>query len=677
VTNVAAVASYLEGRWQVGDGGQELRHAVTGDLIATASSGGLDLATAVQYGRNVGGPALRELTFHQRASMIRALGKALLADTEPLYTLSTATGATRADSWIDIEGGIGALMAYAGMARRQLPNSTVWVDGAVESLSRDGSFVGGHILTPRRGVAVQINAFNFPCWGMLEKLAPALLAGVPTIVKPATITSFLTGALVRQIIDSGLLPPGSLQLVCGRARGLLDQLDEQDSVSFTGSASTAQSLKCHPGIVDRSVRFSAEADSLNAAILGLQSDPSTPEFDLFIEEVASEMTAKAGQKCTAIRRILVPQRHMRAVEEALAARLARVRVGDPADAATEMGTLVGVGQREEVRDAISKLAASSRVVFDSGEFHDVDPNRAAVIAPTLMRTDDPANAAAHDVEAFGPVATLMAYQDLDDAVMLVARGRGSLVASVVTPDPAEAAALTLRIAAHHGRVHCLDSISASASTGHGSPLPQLLHGGPGRAGGSEELGGVRAVAHYMQRTAVQGSPDVLTAVTGTWVAGAARRDHGHPFKLHFDELQIGDSLETERRIITVEDIERFADLTGDHFYAHMDDVAAKASPIFDGRVAHGYFVVAAAAGLFVWPDPGPVLANYGLDNLRFATPTYPGAELRVQLTCKEKSMREGAGYGEVRWDTQVLNQDDDVVAAYDVLTMVATSGSSS
>ena len=657
------VESYVGGSWHGARGGQPVHHAVTGAEIATVSSEGVDLRAAHEHACTVGGPALRTLTFHDRAAMLRAVGKLLLADTSELYDLSVTTGATRADAGIDVDGGAGALLAYSGIGRRELPNSRVWVDGDVHALSRDGSFVGQHVNTPRHGVAVQINAFNFPCWGMLEKLASALLAGVPTIVKAATPTAHVAEALARRIIDSDILPDGALQFVAGRIDGLFALLDEQDSVSFTGSAATARLLRADIVALDRGTRFSADG-------------ASTAEFSLFCDAVVTEMRAKAGQKCTAIRRVIVPHAHLDAVSEALVERLRGVVVGDPADPSTDMGALVGIDHRADVRAAVEQVGGA--VLCDTTEFVGVDPERGAFMAPTLLRSDDAHASAAHVIEPFGPVATLMGYTSLDDAVELVARGRGSLVASVFGPDVDEAAAITLGIAPHHGRVHTIDASSAAASTGHGSPLPQLVHGGPGRAGGGEELGGLRSVLHHLQRTAVQGSPDLLTAVTGRWVDGATRRDKGHPFKLHFDDLEIGDALETDSRIITLEDIEHFAHFTGDLFYAHMDEEAAKASPVFDGRVAHGYFVLSAAAGLFVWPDPGPVLANYGLDNLRFATPTYPGTEIRVLLTCKEKSLRAGAGYGEVRWDTQVLDQDDNVLAAYDVLTMVAerTEGSS-
>ena len=664
-----AIESHVAGTWVAGVGQRLVTDAVTGQTIGTVGSDGVDLAAAHTHARQVGGPALRALTFHDRAAILRSVGKHLLDDTSEFYTLSSRTGATRADSAIDIDGGAGALMAYSGIARRELPNHTVWPDGDVQSLSRDGSFVARHVNVSRRGVAVQINAFNFPVWGMLEKFASAFLAGVPTIAKAATPTSHLAEAVARAIIDSGLLPDGTLQFVAGDVSAIFDLLDEQDSVSFTGSAATAQHLAVHRAFIDRGSRFTAEADSLNAAVLAPSAGPDTAEFERFCDTVIAEMTAKAGQKCTAIRRVIVPQPLLDTVAEALADRLAGVVVGDPASADTDMGALVGLEQRDDVRAAIARLGG--QVVFDSTDFVGVDPERGAFLAPTLLKAEDAANSPAHVIEPFGPVATLMGYDRLDAAVDLVAKGRGSLVASVYGPDPTEAAAITLGIAPFHGRVHAVDAVSAAASTGHGSPLPQLVHGGPGRAGGGEELGGVRSVLHHMQRTAVQGSPDLITAVTGVWVDGAERRDKGHPFTLHFDELEIGDCLDTEPRVITLDDIEHFAHFTGDLFYAHMDDEAAKASPIFAGRVAHGYLVLSMAAGLFVWPDPGPVLANYGVDNLRFATPTYPGTEIRVMFTCKEKSLRAGAGYGEVRWDTKVIDQDDNLLASYDVLTMVA------
>ena len=595
-----------------------------------------------------------------------------MAEKEGLYALSTATGATRNDSWIDIEGGAGVLLGYASRGRRELPDGHVLLDGEPEMLARDGSFIAAHIATARHGVAIQVNAFNFPCWGALEKLAPALLAGMPTIIKPATPTAFLTEAMVRCIVESGILPDGALQLVCGGIGDLFDHLGGQDLVGFTGSATTAAHLRAQPTLIKRSVRFNAEADSLNAAILGSAATPGTDEFDLFVAEVVREMTVKAGQKCTAIRRILVPTPQLDTATEAIASALAEVRTGDPTDEATDMGALVGIAQRNEVAAAVTTLRTAAEVVVDTCTFHEVDQSVGAFLAPTLLRATDPDAPVIHATEAFGPVATLIGYEGPDDAVRLAALGEGSLVASVYSGDADEAATITLAIAAHHGRVHVVDASVATSSTGHGSPLPMLVHGGPGRAGGGEEMGGLRGLRHHLQTTAVQGSPDVLTAVTGQWMPGATRHvDRGHPFRLHFDDLEVGTALRTGSRTVTLDDIEGFAESTGDHFYAHMDEEAAAASPIFGGRVAHGYLVLSLAAGLFVWPDPGPVLANYGIDRCRFAKPTYPGDTLIVWLTAKRKTLRAGAGYGEVAWDAQVLNQDDEVVAAYDVLTMVA------
>ena len=657
---VRTLESHVQGVWHTPSiQGVVTHHAVTGQPIAGVSSDGIDFGATVAYAHDIGGPALRAMTFHERASLLKALGQHLLAEKEGLYALSTATGATRSDSWIDIEGGAGVLLSYASKGRRELPDGHVLLEGEPEILARDGSFIAAHVATARHGVAVQVNAYNFPCWGPLEKLAPALLAGMPTIIKPATPTAFLTEAMVRCIVESGI-------------GDLFDHLGGQDHVGFTGSAATAAALRAHPNLISRSVRFNAEADSLNAAILGPAAAPGTTEFDLFVAEVALEMTVKAGQKCTAIRRILVPAAHVDAAAEAIAAVLADTRVGDPADDTTGMGALVGITQRDEAAAAITALRTAARVVIDSCTFHDVDPAAGAFLAPTLLLATDSEASVIHSTEAFGPVATLVGYDGPDEAVRLAALGEGSLVASIYSGDADEAAAIALGIAAHHGRVQIVDASVASTSTGHGSPLPMLLHGGPGRAGGGEEMGGLRGVRQHLQTTAFQGSPDVLTRIVGQWMPGATRHaDRGHPFKLHFDDLELGTALRTGSRTVSIEDIEAFAESTGDHFYAHMDEEAAAASPIFGGRVAHGYLVLSLAAGLFVWPDPGPVLANYGIDRCRFAKPTYPGDTLTVWLTAKRKTLRAGAGYGEVAWDAQVVNQNEEVVAAYDVLTMVA------
>ena len=673
---MALLRSYVSGHWVTPDGdGRPVLDAVTGEEVARVSAAGVDLAAALAYGRSAGGPALRELTFHQRAGLLKALGSHLREHRDELYALSARTGATLADSKFDIDGGIGVLLGYASKARRELPNDTVYLDGAVEQLGKSGQFAAQHIMTSRRGVAVQINAFNFPVWGPLEKLAPAFLAGVPSLIKPASQTAYLTARLVELMTDSGLLPAGSVQLVCGSAGDLLDHLTEQDLVSFTGSAATARQLRAHPVVTGRSVRFNAEADSLNCSILGPDASPGSPEFDLYVSQLVAEMTVKAGQKCTAIRRAFVPAGTADAVADAVAERLAAVVVGTPAEPAVRMGALASFEQREEVRRSVKGLLGAARLVFGDPEHVEVvgaDAERGAFISPLLLRCDDSGRAEPHEIEAFGPVATIMGYASTGEVIDLAARGLGSLVGSVVTGDAEFAREVVLGTAPWHGRLLVLDRDDAAESTGHGSPLPQLVHGGPGRAGGGEELGGIRGVLHYLQRTAVQASPRVLTSVTGTWIPGAARDSSGgHPFRKSLADLHPGDTVVAGPRAVTLTDVEHFAEFTGDTFYAHMDEEAARANPFFDGRVAHGYLVLSFAAGLFVQPDPGPVLANYGIENLRFLTPVYPGDELTVTLTCKQITPREDAGHGEVRWDTDVTNQHGASVAKYDVLTMVA------
>lgn len=669
--------SYVGGQWVAGaKDGVPLLDASTGAPVAFIDSTGIDFKAILAYGRDKGGPALRRLSFHERAAMLKALGQALMERKEEFYALSTATGATRADSWVDIEGGIGTLLSYASKGRRELPNTRVLLDGDVELLSKDGTFSAQHILSPLQGVAVHINAFNFPCWGMLEKLAPTLLAGVPAIVKPASQTAYLTELMVRRIVETGILPEGALQLVCGSVGDLLDHVEGQDAVTFTGSASTGQRLKTHKAIVENSVRFTMEADSLNAAVLGLDAAPGTEEFDLFVKEVAREMTVKAGQKCTAIRRVIAPRSYSEVLIESLRARLGKTVIGNPADEAVRMGPLASLDQREEVRARIRDLSADAEIVAgnpDQADIQSGDAAAGAFLNPVLLYCAKPGSARAiHDVEAFGPVSTVMPYDTAEEAVDLARRGKGSLVASVFTNDPGFAEEVVLGLAPFHGRVMIGNRISAKSSTGHGSPLPGLVHGGPGRAGGGEELGGMRGVKHYMQRTAIQGAPTMLSAVTGRWMQGAAAQAGGeHPFRKSLAELKIGDQLITASRTVSLEDIEHFANFTGDTFYAHMDEEAAKANPFFDGRVAHGYLIVSFAAGLFVDPAPGPVLANYGVDNLRFLTPVNPGDTLRVQLTCKEINPRANAEHGEVRWDCNVTNQLGATVAQYDVLTMVA------
>jgi oxepin-CoA hydrolase / 3-oxo-5,6-dehydrosuberyl-CoA semialdehyde dehydrogenase len=672
----AALRSYVSGTWtDPADDGKPVLDAVTGEEVARVSSAGLDMGAALEYGRSAGGPALRELTFHQRAALLKSLGMALREQRQELYALSARTGATLGDSRFDIDGGIGVLLSYASQAKRELPNDTVLPEGPVQSLSRGGTFVGQHILTPLHGVAVQINAFNFPVWGPLEKFAPAFIAGVPSLVKPATQTAYLTARLVELMVDSGLLPAGSLQLVCGSAGDLLDHLSEQDLVSFTGSAATAQRLRAHPAVVSRSARFNAEADSLNCSVLGPDAVAGTGEFDLYVEQLVSEMTVKAGQKCTAIRRAFVPAAVADQVAEAVRSRLATVVVGSPASESVQMGALASLEQREEVRRSVKALLAAGRLVFGDPDHVDVvgaSAERGAFLAPLLLVSDDADRPEPHQVEAFGPVSTIMSYRDTGEVIELAARGRGSLAGSIVTADTGFARDVVLGLAPWHGRVLVLDREDAAEATGHGSPLPMLVHGGPGRAGGGEEMGGIRGVLRHMQRTAVQASPRVLSAVTGRWVPGTERTtDGGHPFRKPLAELRIGDAVVAGPRQVTLADIEHFAEFTGDTFYAHMDEEAARANPFFDGRVAHGYLILSFAAGLFVQPDPGPVLANYGLENLRFLTPVYPGDELTVTLTCQQITPREDAGHGEVRWDADVTNQDGKSVATYDVLTLVA------
>ncbi len=665
-----SLLNYARDNWVAASGDlAEVHSAVTGELVARTGSQGLDFKAMLDHARTVGGPALRRMTFHERAWMLKDLANAVMARKEELYELSYETGATRTDGWIDIEGGAGTLFSFSSKGRRELPSQRVLIDGAMEPLSKTGSFVGQHVWTSLQGVAVHINAFNFPVWGMLEKLGPTLLAGVPAVVKPASATGYLAEHAVRIMIEANVLPPGALQLIMGGVGDLLDHLTLQDVVSFTGSAATAIKLQSHPVMARESVRFIAERDSLNASILGPDAGPDTPEFELFVKEVAREMTVKAGQKCTAIRRAMAPAEHIDAVEEALAARLARVKIGDPREEGVQMGALASRSQLRAVREAVAELARAARIVSGDPERSPVAGN-GAFIAPILLRSDDPwGSDAIHDVEAFGPVSTIMPYRDLDDAIALANRGMGSLALSLFTFDRGVAEAFVLGAGAFHGRMVILDRISAKELTGHGSPLPVLVHGGPGRAGGGEEMGGIRGVTHYMQRTALQGSPDMLSAVVRQWLPGADKpTGEDHPFRKRIAELDIGYTLKTASRTVTLDDIEHFADFTGDNFYAHMDEEAARANPIFDGRVAHGYLILSFAAGLFVDPAPGPVLANYGLENLRFQTPLYPGDAMRVELTVKSKSVRNEE-MGEVRWAVYVFNQKDEVVASYDLLTM--------
>lgn len=668
--------SFVYGEWTRGTkDGLPLLNAANGAPVALIDSTGIDFAAALDWGRTRGGRALRAMSFHERAAMLKALGLALMGMKEEFYAESLATGATRADAWIDIEGGIGTLLTFASKGRRELPNTRVLVDGDVEPLSKDASFSAQHIFTPLQGIAIHINAFNFPCWGMLEKIGPNLLAGVPCLIKPASQTAYLTELMVRRMIETGILPEGALQLVSGSVGDMLDHVGVQDAVTFTGSAWTGRKLRTHKAIVENSTRFTMEADSLNASILGPDAVPGSEEFDLFVREVAREMTVKAGQKCTAIRRVIAPRGMAQALAAALGDRLAKTTLGDPEAEGTRMGPLASIDQRDEVRGRIKELQAVAEIV--AGNPNEVrvssgDAEKGAFLNPVLLYCDKPFAAdAVHEVEAFGPVSTILPYDSLDEAVELARRGKGSLVASVFTNDKAVAEEAVIGLAPYHGRVLIGNRLSAKTSTGHGSPLAGLVHGGPGRAGGGEEMGGMRGVKHYMQRSAVQGAPRLLSAVTGRWIEGADAQTGTHPFRKSLAELQIGDQLITAARQVTQEDVEHFAHFTGDTFYAHMNAEAAKANPFFDDRVAHGYLIASFAAGLFVEPNPGPVLANYGVDNMRFLTPVYFGDTLRVRLTCKEINPRDSAEHGEVRWDCQVTNQKAEVVAQYDVLTMVA------
>ncbi|HVF39274.1 MAG TPA: phenylacetic acid degradation bifunctional protein PaaZ [Gemmatimonadaceae bacterium] len=671
--------SYAQGEWVEGTGkATDLIHAVTGEKIGEATSEGLDFKGMLDYARNVGSPAMRALTFHERARMLKEMAKYLLERKDEFYALSEGMGSTKPDAWVDIEGGIGTFFAYSSRGRREFPNERFFMEGNVEPLSKDNTFVGRHICVPLEGTAVHINAFNFPCWGMLEKLAPTFLGGMSAIVKPATVTSYVTEGVVRAMIESKIMPEGALQLICGSTGDLLDHVTGQDVVTFTGSAVTGRKLKAGRAIVENSVRFNQEADSLNFSMLGPESAPGTEEFDFFVKEVVREMTSKAGQKCTAIRRTLVPEPMVDEVVKAVSKRLSGVKVGDPSAEGVRMGPLVGMSQLNDVRENVDAIRRGTELVyggFDSFDVVAADKNRGAFFPPTLLYSPSPlATEEPHQIEAFGPVNTVMPYSSVDEAIELAKMGRGSLVGSLFTSSEKVARTVVLGTASHHGRIMVIDRTSGKSSTGHGSPLPGLVHGGPGRAGGGEELGGSRSALHYMQRTALQGSPSMITNVSNEWVKGATQSSNRvHPFRKYFDELEIGETLITHRRTVTETDVVNFAGISGDFFYAHMDDIAAKES-MFEKRVAHGYFVLSAAAGLFVDPAPGPVMANYGLDNLRFVKPVYVGDTIRVRLTCKQKTAKDtppdSVPQGVVAWDVEVTNQDGDPVAVYTILTLV-------
>lgn len=676
---VKQLRNYAEGKWVEGKGdGNVLHDAITGDAIYTASSDGLDFGAMMQYARKVGGPVLRKMTFQERGRMLKALAFHLLDKKAYFYEISTLTGATKADSWVDIEGGIGNLFANASL-RRQFPDECYYVDGEAAKLSKEGTFIGHHIMVPKEGVAIHINAFNFPVWGMLEKIAVNLLAGVPAIVKPATLTSFLTEAVFEEIIKSGILPEGSLQLICGSARGILDTVETGDVVTFTGSASTGQKLKAHPRLISEAVPFNLEADSLNACVLGLDVQPGTPEFDIFIKEVAREITTKAGQKCTAVRRIIVPQDKVEDVQIALGKRLAGSVLGDPRVEGVRMGSLAGQVQREEVREKIQQLAKSQTIVIGDLENFEVkgaDKTKGAFLPPIVFLNEDPINNTdCHNVEAFGPVSTIIPYSDLDNAIELVKMGKGSLVCSIVTADDDVARDFVLGAASMHGRILILNQDCAKESTGHGSPMPLLVHGGPGRAGGGEEMGGKRGVLHYMQRTAIQGSPTTISRVTNVYQHGGKQTETvEHPFQKYFEDLKVGDTLITAKHTVTETDITNFANVSGDNFYAHMDATSLEGT-IFEGRVAHGYFILSKAAGLFVDGKKGPVLLNYGIDECRFTKPVYPGMTIGVKFTCKQKTDQEkrsddDVAKGIVRWLVDVYDDEGETVAIATILTMV-------
>ncbi len=672
------IASYVNGQWFESDSqGRAVYNAVTGEQIGTVSSDGIDFKAVLDYGRK---STLREMTIHERALALKALAMHLNEKKKQFYPISAMTGATRSDGWVDIEGGIGTMFSMSSIARRELPNEPYIVEGDSIPLSKNGTFVARHILTPKNGVSLHINAFNFPCWGMLEKIAPSLIAGMPVIVKPGTVTCYLTEAMVREMIASEIFPEGSIQLICGGIGDLFDHLTSQDVVTFTGSASTAQKLKAHPNIVNNCIPFNTEADSLNCCILGETVKPDSEEFKLFVKEVVNEMTVKAGQKCTAIRRTIVPRDLLEPAIDAISKRLDGVVIGNPDNREVRMGALVGQSQRDDVRENVEKLKQTCQVVYgekENFEVLDADAEKGAFYPPTLLYCGQPlaTEDGPHAIEAFGPVNTIMPYDTLDDAIEIARRGKGSLAGSVFTHDNSEARKLILGCASYHGRMLVINRDCAAESTGHGSPLPMLVHGGPGRAGGGEELGGSLAIKHYMQRTAIQGSPSALMAITNEYTPGAiTTTDVVHPFRKYFEELAIGECYQSHRRTVTEADIVNFGCLSGDHFYAHFDDIAAQQSPVFGKRVAHGYFLISAAAGLFVDPAPGPVLANYGLDNLRFITPVGIGDTIAVKLVVKQKIRKaprdDEPPQGIVKWAVEMTNQEDELVALYDVLTLV-------
>lgn len=677
---MAKLENFILGRWITGDGeGQPLFNAVTGEQIATASTKGIDFKDILQYARTTGNQALRKMSFHERGLMLKNLALHLRNHLDKFYQISYQTGATKADSWVDIEGGIGNLFSYASL-RRKFPDEPYCLDGEHHVLGKANTFMGHHLLVPKEGVAVHINAFNFPVWGMLEKIAVNLLAGMPAVVKPATVTSFLTEAVVREIIASGILPQGALQLVCGSAGDMLQHVTDQDVVTFTGSASTGLMLKSTPSILSQNVPFTMEADSLNCIVLGKDVTPEMPEWDIFLKEVRKEITTKCGQKCTAIRRIFVPADKIEDVQIALGKYLSQTTIGNPLNEKVRMGSLAGESQRAEVKAQVQKLLASSQLIYgslDSVQVIDADAEKGAFMSPLLLLNKNPFQSKeVHEVEAFGPVSTLMPYDHVEDAIQLAKMGKGSLVSSIVTADKKIAKSYVLGAGMYHGRILVLNNDCAKESTGHGSPLPLLVHGGPGRAGGGEEMGGIRGVKHYMQRVAIQGSPDMITAISNIYQPGAKGNiGDVHPFKKYFDELRIGDQLLTEKRLITAEDIDQFADLSGDHFYAHLRDTDFSGT-MFEKQVAHGYLIMSIAAGLFVSSyDKNPVLLNYGIDELRFTKPVYPGSEIQVRFTCKEKTRQEkkeptDIDKGIVKWLVEIMDETGEITGVATILTMV-------
>ena len=683
------LGNYVTGKWIEGDGdGQQLFNAVNGKTIASATSQGLDFEAILQYARQKGNPALRKMTFQERGRMLRALALHLMKHKEKFYTISYQSGATRIDSWIDIEGGIGNLFSNASL-RRKLPDEFFCLDGDAIALSKGNTFMGHHIMVPKEGVAIHINAYNFPVWGMLEKIAVNLLAGIPAVVKPATVTSYLTEAVVKEIITSGILPQGALQLICGSVGDMLSHTTSQDVVTFTGSASTGIKLKSHPTILSESVPFNMEADSLNCIVLGNDVAPGKPEWDIFIKEIKKEMTVKAGQKCTAVRRIFVPESKMDEVAKALGTELNKTVIGNPLNEKVRMGALAGEGQRQEVKTQVQKLLASSQVIYgslDSVSVIDADAEVGAFLSPILLQNNNPfTTEESHNIEAFGPVSTLMPYKTMDDAIALSKKGKGSLCSTIVTANAELAREYVLGAATHHGRILVLNNDCAKESTGHGSPLAMLVHGGPGRAGGGEEMGGLRGIKHYLQRTAIQGSPSMITAITNVYQPYAKGNLEGlHPFKKYFEELKIGDQVITPKRLITAADIDKFAALSGDQFYAHLKETDFDGT-MFEQQVAHGYFILSAAAGLFVENfEKNPVLLNYGIDELRFTKPVYPGNSIYVRFTCKEKTAQEmkepnpedafikgqDIPKGIVKWYVEILDESEEVTGVATILTMV-------